>query len=58
VGRLALPRLFGFEPNRSAVPGKPHAEKMVPVAGLALAKPAGLGRRAVLFALRSHGQKW
>ena len=21
VGRLALPRLFGFEPNRSAVPG-------------------------------------
>jgi hypothetical protein len=25
VGRLALPRLFGFEPNRSAVPGKPHA---------------------------------
>ena len=25
VGRLALPRLFGFEPNRSAIPCEPHA---------------------------------
>ena len=30
VGRLALPRLFGFEPNRSDVPGKPHAENWCP----------------------------
>ena len=26
AGRLALPRLFGFEPIRSAIPGEPHAE--------------------------------
>ena len=25
VGGLAPPRLFGFEPSRSAIPGKPHA---------------------------------
>src|SRR5580765_7198706 len=25
VGRLALPRLFGFEPKRSAIPCEPHA---------------------------------
>src|SRR5919197_3629584 len=25
VGRLALPRLFDLESNRSAVPGEPHA---------------------------------
>src|ERR1700722_9942361 len=27
VGRIALPRLFGLEPNRSAVPGEPHAAR-------------------------------
>ena len=40
MGRLALPRLFGFEPIRSAVPGKPHAGKMVGDPGLA---PGRLG---------------
>ena len=55
VGRLALPRLLGFEPNWSAIPSEPHAAKLVPVARLALAKPAGLSRRAVPFALRPHG---
>jgi hypothetical protein len=25
VGRLALPRLFGFEPKRSDIPVEPHA---------------------------------
>src|SRR5437899_2667033 len=38
VGRLALPRLFGFEPNRSAIPGEPHA--VVGAPGLA---PGRLG---------------
>ena len=25
MGRIALPRLFGFEPKRSAIPVEPHA---------------------------------
>jgi len=25
MGRIALPRLFGFEPKRSSIPVEPHA---------------------------------
>ena len=35
VGRLALPRLFGFEANRSAIPAEASCREMVGMKGLA-----------------------
>ena len=56
VGRLALPRLFGFEPNRSAIPGQPHAGRR-PGTCLHPEGAAILSRRGLLFPLRPVAAK-
>lgn len=67
VGRLALPRLFGFEPNRSAIPGEPHAgspsrsstnEGWSATRDLHPEGAAILSRRGLLFPLRPVAVKW
>ena len=67
VGRLALPRLFGFEPNRSAIPGQPHAgsssrsSKSEGWSATRELHPEGaaiLSRRGLLFPLKPVAVKW
>ena len=67
VGRLALPRLFGFEPNRSAIPCEPHAglssrgstsEGWSATRDLHPEGSAILSRRGLLFPLKPVAVKW
>jgi hypothetical protein len=67
VGRLALPRLFGFESNRSALPGEPHAglpsrsstsKDWSATRDLHPEGSAILSRRGLLFPLKPVAVKW
>src|SRR5580765_5476071 len=67
VGRLALPRLFGFEPNRSAIPCEPHAglpshsstsEGWSATRDLHPEGSAILSLRGLLFPLKPVAVKW
>ena len=67
VGRLALPRLFGFESNRSALPGEPHAglpsrsstsKDWSATRDLHPEGSAILSRRGLLFPLKPVAAKW
>src|SRR5271157_1133746 len=67
VGRLALPRLFDLESNRSAFPGEPHAglpsrssasEGWSATRDLRPEGSAILSRRGLLFPLKPVAAKW